>query len=261
MKTGMKSLLCAIVICGAVTSASLAKDSESSSKKSLPDVSPEQVIHKDDFDKDLSHWVVEQGRKGTTTLEDGQLDINDASGCTVWFKQKLTGAIMIEYEATMIKQGGKHDRVSDLNCFWMAIDPKNPEDLFANKKRGGSFRKYDPLQLYYAGYGANNNTTTRFRRYPGGGSRPCLRDLRDKKFMHTPNKTLKIQIIANGSKIQYWRDGEIVIDFEDKNPFTEGWFGFRTVRNHMRIDNFRVYRLSPKRGEPTDLYVGHPEVL
>ena len=208
-----------------------------------------KLIAKDDFDQDLSQWVVEQMDDGSTQLIEGKLDINDAKGCTVWFKKKLTGAIMIEYEATMIKNGDKHDRVSDLNCFWMATDPKNPKDIFANQSRGGSFKNYHPLSLYYVGYGANNNTTTRFRRYSGNGERPCLpeHDLRDQKFLHTPNKTIKIQIIANGSTIQYLRDGEIVFDFHDKNPYTEGWFGFRTVRNHLKIDNFRVYKLNAKK--------------
>lgn len=208
-------------------------------------VGEKQLIFHDDFSSDLSQWVVEQAPGGTVDPLDGKLDINDAKGCTVWFKEKLSGAIMIEYEATMISEGGEFDRVSDLNCFWMAIDPKHPDDLFANKDRGGLFDNYHPLRLYYVGYGANKNTTTRFRRYPGGGERPCLpeHDLRDKKFMHTPNKTITIQIISNGKTIRYLRDGEVVFDFEDKEPFTEGWFGFRTVRNHLQIDNFKVYQL------------------
>jgi hypothetical protein len=204
------------------------------------------VLYEDDFSTDLSQWVVEQMPGGTTTLQDGQLVINDAKGCTVWFKHKLTGPIMIEYDATIIQQGGAFDRVSDLNCFWMAIDPENPEDLFANsQKRGGLFRNYDSLRLYYVGYGANNNTTTRFRRYAGDSSRPLLpeHDLSDKRFMLEPNKTIKIQIIADGGSIRYSRDGEVVFDFEDLSPFKEGWFGFRTVENHMQIDNFKVFRL------------------
>lgn len=225
--------------------------SSSLAENPTADTSNQTVIYQDNFDHDLSQWVVEQSDKGNTTIRNGQLDINAAEGCTVWFKQKLTGAIMIEYEATLIQQGGKHDRVSDLNCFWMAIDPENPEDLFINKKRGGSFKNYHSLRLYYVGYGANKNTTTRFRRYPGDGTRPCLpeHDLQDKKFMHTPNQTIKIQIIANGSKIQYLRNGEIVFDFTDPSPLREGWFGFRTVRNHMQIDHFKIYRLSQKTSE------------
>lgn len=223
-----------------------AEDSEPASTAPLSEIGDKQLIHQDNFDGDLSKWVVEQMPGGTTRLDGGELEINDAEGCTVWFKQKLSGAIMIEFEATMILEGGKHDRVSDLNCFWMATDPKHPDALFADKKRGGLFKNYDPLRLYYVGYGANKNTTTRFRRYEGGGERPVLpeHDLRDKKFLHAPNKTLTIQIISDGGKIQYLRDGEVVFDFEDKEPYTEGWFGFRTVRNHLRIDNFKVYRLS-----------------
>ena len=141
-----------------------------------------ELLYQDDFDKDLSQWVVEQAPKGTTGLIDGKLDIDDAQGCTVWFKQKFTGPVLIEYEATMIQQGGPNDRVSDLNCFWMAVDPQHPEDIFINsKERGGDFKKYDALRLYYVGYGANENKTTRLRRYPGDGSKPLLpeHDLKD----------------------------------------------------------------------------------
>ncbi len=211
------------------------------------------LLARDDFDRDLSQWVVEQTPGGTTRLKDGQLEIddgagpNDKGGCTVWFKQKFSGAIMIEYEATMIQQGGPNDRLSDLNCFWMAIDPKHPDDIFAESaKRAGSFAKYDPLRLYYVGYGANGNVTTRFRRYPGDGSRPLdpgKGELLDAKYMNVPNRPVKIQLIADGERVQFLRDGEILFDFTDKAPFREGWFGFRTVRSHLKLDNFRVYRL------------------
>lgn len=112
-------------------------------------------------------------------------------------------------------------RVSDLNCFWLAIDPEQPDDLFANRSRGGKFRNYHPLRLYYVGYGANDNTTTRFRRYPGDGTRPCLpeHDLRDKRFMHTPDRTMKIRIVVNGGRVQYFRDGGCVFDFLDEILF------------------------------------------
>jgi len=203
------------------------------------------LLYRDDFDKDLSQWVVEQS-KGTVRLVNGQLDINSAGGCTVWFKQKLSAPVLIEYEAAPVQAGGRHDRVSDLNCFWMAIDPRHPEDIFADtRSRTGDFGKYHSFRLYYVGYGGNNNTSTRFRRYPGDGSRPLLRehDLKDEQFLLKPNKTLKIQIVSDGRRQQFIRDGEVVFDFTDDKPFVEGWFGFRTVSNHLRIDNFRVYRL------------------
>jgi hypothetical protein len=211
------------------------------------------LLHRDDFDRDLSAWVVEQAPGGATTLVNGKLDIDDSKGCTVWFREKLTGPVRMEFEATLIQQGGPNDRVSDLNCFWMAVDPAHPEDLFAKSRaRAGNFKNYDALRLYYVGYGANENKTTRFRRYPGDGSKPLLpeHDLGDAKLMNVPNQTVKIQIIADGERIEFIRDGETVFKFMDKVPFTCGWFGFRTVRNHMQIDNFKVYRLNPGETNP-----------
>ena len=206
------------------------------------------LLHHDDFDRDLSAWVVEQAPGGTTAILDGQLDLDDAKGCTVWFREKLTGPIRIEFEATLIQQGGPNDRVSDLNCFWMATDPAHPDDLFANSKtRAGLFKNYDSLRLYYVGYGAKENKTTRFRRYPGDGTKPLLpeHDLSAPEFMNVANRTVKIQLIADNSRIQFIRDGQTVFDLNDPAPSTSGWFGFRTVRSHLRLDNFRVYRLAP----------------
>lgn len=206
-------------------------------------------VHKDDFDTDLGQWRVEQAPGGTVEVKDGKLVIDDQAGCTVWFKAKLSGPVVIEYETVMLSEGGKNNRVSDLNCFWMATDPKHPENIFQDETRGGMFANYHPLRLYYVGYGANKNTTTRFRRYAGDGTRPCLpeHDLREKEFLHTPDKTLSIRIVCEGSRIRYQRNEETVFDFHDPEPLTKGWFGFRTVRNHMTIDNFRVYRLVPNK--------------
>ncbi len=205
-----------------------------------------KTLYRDDFEENLDNWVVEQMPGGSVRVNGGKLEIDDAKGCTVWFREKLDGPIMIEYEAVIIKKGGPRDRGSDLNCFWMAQDPEHYGDLFASsQKRGGRFTNYNSLRLYYVGYGANDNTTTRFRRYPGTGEKPLLpeHDLRDDEYMLKYNVPIKIRLIADGRRIAYLRDGEIVFDVVDPDPFTDGWFGFRTVNNHMTIDNFRIYRL------------------
>jgi len=209
------------------------------------------ILHQEDFDGDLSQWAVEQQPGGTVAIIDGKLEIEDAAGCTVWFRPKLDGPIMIEYVATMIDEGGPNDRVSDLNCFWMAIDPENPDDILADTGRNGLFSNYDSLRLYYVGLGGHNNTKTRFRRYVGDGSRPLLpeHDLSGSQYMNTANTPALIQIVADGSTIQYYRDGELIFDFEDSEPYTEGWFGLRTVNNHMTVDNFRVYRIASEEQE------------
>ena len=208
--------------------------------------SQHKLIHKDDFEGDLSSWVVEQMPGGSVNISDGKLEIDDAKGCSVWFREKLDGPVMIEFEVVVIKKDGLNDRGSDLNCFWMAQDPENYDDLFAgSQERGGRFTNYNSLRLYYVGYGANNNSTTRFRRYPGTGEKPLLpeHDLRNDEYMLKYNVTIKIQLIADGSRIAYIRNNEVIYDYYDPAPFTDGWFGFRTVHNHMTIDNFKVYRL------------------
>jgi hypothetical protein len=205
-----------------------------------------EVLYQDDFEGDRSNWVVEQMPGGSVWVSGGKLEIDDVKGCTVWFREKLEGPVMIEYEANIIKKDGPNDRGSDLNCFWMAQDPESYDDLFAgSQERGGSFTNYNSLRLYYVGYGANNNTTTRFRRYPGTGEKPLLpkHDLRDDEYMLRYNVPIKIQLIADGNRIAYLRDEEIVFDVVDSAPFTDGWFGFRTVHNHMTIDNFKIYRM------------------
>jgi len=193
----------------------------------------------DKFSKD--QWVVEQMPGGSVAFDAsaGSITITDKKGCTVWWRQKLSAPVVISYEVTMSADA----RVSDMNCFWMASDPKNPGDLFyANNGRTGKFSTYDSLNTYYVGYGGNDNTTTRFRRYDGTGDRPLLpeHDLADAAHLLKAGHTYKIELIAQDGEARFVRDGETVFRYADPKPLTEGWFGFRTVNSKMVIRNFRV---------------------
>ncbi len=204
------------------------------------------LIASDDFEDGIDNWSPEQMPGGKVFHKNGKLEIEDAKGCTVWYKHKQDGPVMIEYDTYVIKADGPLDRASDLNCFWMANDPEYPEDFFQNaERRGGNFTNYNYLSLYYVGLGGHYNSKTRFRRYTGTGEKPLLpeHDLSDTKYLITPNKIAKIRIIAYDGVIQYYRDGELIFDFFDKDPYTSGYFGFRTVHNHMTIDNFKIYKL------------------
>lgn len=189
---------------------------------------------------DLGLWAVEQAPGGKVFVRDGALVIQDAGGCTVWWREKLSQPVEITYEATMVSRGGPFDRVSDLNCFWMAQDPQSPQSRPTG--RTGKFRDYDSLLTYYVGYGGNNNTTTRFRRYVGTADRPLLpeHDLSDRKFMLEPNRTFRIRLVARDDVAEYWRDGEKIFTYRDAVPLTAGWFAIRTVKSHLEIRNFAV---------------------
>ena len=205
------------------------------------------LIIADDFQNGLSNWSIELEKGGTVRASDGALDIDVPAGCTVWLKTHLNAPLAIEYAITAVSAGGPNDRVSDLNCFWMATDTRSPRDLFATP-RSGKFSDYDQLNCYYASLGGNANTTTRFRRYIGQpNNRPLLphHDLKDPRYLITPNIPYQIRITSTDRLIRFYRDGEKLFQLDDAKPYTHGHFAFRTVSNHMRIHRFRVLKLPP----------------
>ena len=201
------------------------------------------MIFSDDF-KNLDQWVVEQRPGGTVEVHDGVMLMRDVDGCTVWFRPKLTAPVSIQYDAVVRSSG----RVSDLNCFWMASDPAQPADLFhPAHPRTGAFAEYDALQTYYVGYGGNSNSTTRFRRYLGGGRKPLLpeHDLHDKRVLLEANHLYHLELVAQDGVAKFIRDGEVLFTFHDPQPLREGWFGIRTVNAQIEIKAFRVLGLNP----------------
>ncbi|MBD3628563.1 DUF6250 domain-containing protein [Cyclobacterium sp.] len=204
------------------------------------------MIFSEEF-SDLDDWIAEQQPGGKVVLNRGGMEIEDTGGCTVWFDKKLAQPVMIEFTATVIDEGGPQDRVSDLNCFWLATDPWHG-DFFGDQHphRAGKFSQYDSLKLYYVGLGGHNNTKTRFRRYSGDGQKPLLpeHDLSDETYLIVPNVPNRIRIIVYNSTIQYWRNEQLIFNVYDASPYYSGYFGFRTVNNHLVIDDFYVYELS-----------------
>jgi hypothetical protein len=206
-----------------------------------------EMLVRDDFNHGLDLWHAELEKGGTVVARDGALEIDVPGGCTVWLQTLLSGPVLISYEIAAVSSGGPHDRVSDVNCFWMARDTRSPGDIFAYR-RSGAFSDYDQLRCYYVGLGGNTNSTTRFRRYIGErGNRPLRpeHDLTADEFLLRPNVSQTIQLVAAGPTIGYYRDGRQLFAYDDPEPYTSGWFAFRTVTSHLRIRNFRVHRLVP----------------
>lgn|GEM_PF-68306 len=183
------------------------------------------------------------------------LEVDAPKGITIWCNRPMKGNYTISYSAKMVVNGGPNDRLSDLNCFWNATDPENPTDLFARTAwRKGTFGRYYSLKLYYVGYGGNNNTTTRFRKYDGdfaafqaGKVRPdIIQEYSDSAHLLVPNKWYRIKIQMNGNRISYFLDGNLLFDHTDEAAYREGYFGFRTVQSHQLITDFRITTDSDK---------------
>lgn len=198
-----------------------------------------------------NYWTVEAVNKlsnGVKFFSD-TVEINAEGGFTLWRNEKYTGKIEISYKACVMYQGFPDDRLSDLNCFWMATDPQNTDDIFERSKwRNGVFENYYSLQMYYLGYGGNDNTTTRFRRYDGDYKsfinkkiKPkIITEYNDPAHLLQPNHWYNIRIKCDKQSIKYFIDGKLLINFKDPNPFTSGWFGFRTTKARVRLTQFTV---------------------
>lgn len=210
-------------------------------------------LYSDNFSIGISNWKIEANSDETViNSNNGVLEVIAPAGITLWFNQQLKGNICIEYDVVAVDNGGKYDRVSDLNCFWMASDPDHPDSIFKRSDwRNGVFGRYYSLQMYYVGYGGNNNSTTRFRRYDGDyksfeleSKRPdVIKEYTDSLHLIVPNVWNHIMIVIEGNIIQYYFNEELLFDYKDDQVFRNGYFGLRTVKNHMKVKRFKVSQL------------------
>jgi rhamnogalacturonan endolyase len=201
------------------------------------------LLFSDEFTNrlDTSLWKAEiaplPGSK--VYVQNGQLFLDTKGGVTVWLNKKLRGNIRIEYWRKVLTDSGANDRLSDLNTFWMATDPKN-SNLFT---RTGVLESYDALQMYYVGMGGNTNSTTRFRKYEGNGERTLLKEYKDSAHLLQANKQYHIIIEVIDNIVRYIVDGETFFEYKDASVLKEGYFGFRSTKSRQSIERIKVYQI------------------
>ena len=180
-----------------------------------------------------SSWLIESASKEATVVwsRDSVCDIHAPKGLTIWNKTMLHDDVVIDYEARIMSDA----RVSDLNCFWMA-----DKALTEAKARGGVFEKAASMSLYYVGYGGNDNSTTRFRRYDGEPSPRILREYTDSAHLIRPDHWYRIHIESRGGRVLYVIDGDTLVNYVDLQPLKQGYFGFRTTESHAQLRNFHI---------------------
>ena len=205
-------------------------------------VTKEVLLFSDDFSgiESAGNYIIEKNSKDTNAVEftNGQLQLDSEGGLTVWYQEKLTGDIRISFDRMVVMNGGPHDRLSDLNQFWMANDPQGK--MF---NRTGGFREYDSLLMYYVGMGGNYNKTTRMRRYDGKGTLEIVGEYTDSAHLLKPNHWYHIDIISRKGINQFIVDGVTYFEYKDKDPIGSGWFAFRSTRSRQRIDNLKIYAI------------------
>jgi len=198
-----------------------------------------------------TRWHIEAESPQTRVLlRNDTLDITAPKGLSLWWNQQLQAPCTIEYQACVVVDGGPYDRLSDMNCFWMASNPQDGSSpLRGNQQRGGRFAESYRMQCYYLGYGGNYNTTTRFRRYTGDSlavsdesHRPAiLKEYTDSSHLLKPNQWYHIRIeVGEDGRNRFFINGELIVDYLDPKPLLNGWFAFRTTWSHTRLTGFRV---------------------
>jgi hypothetical protein len=242
------------------------------------------MIHADALDEPdrfAENWIVQMSERDPdferyARIHGGRLHVHDPRGATIWFKNRMSGPVMITYRVTLPGIPGDDGTyaVRDLNNFWMASSPAEAGDLFDDSIYTGDFHTYRKMRGYYASTGGGKNTTTRMRRYPRAidgelvqhSAWTSLDGLPD--YLLTPDREILVQLVAYDDIVQYYNNGTLFYEVkrgdpittlsdDDKEtgeavwgegeytPYSEGYFGFRSTHSHHVIRDFRVYRLTP----------------
>jgi rhamnogalacturonan endolyase len=190
---------------------------------------------------DTGNWLAETlpAPQNNVYTRSGKLWLDTRDGVTVWYKKKLRGNYCIEYLRGIPIDTGANDRLSDLNTFWQATDPRNA-NLFTRK---GVLASYDSLLLYYAGIGGNSNSTTRFRRYDGSGNRVLLQEYTDNAHLLQANKTYRITIIVLNGSTHLWVDGKPWFSLTGSPALPAGYFGLRSTKSRQWVDDVKIWEI------------------
>lgn len=168
------------------------------------------------------------------------LELWSPEGTTLWVDSLLEGdSIVVEYDA-MVVVADSSDRLSDLNCFFMASEPSGRSTLAGIEEREGIFARCYAMQLYYVGYGGNYNSTTRMRRYTGRGVPPIEGEYTDAAHLLLPNRWYHIRLSLLRGTFRYEMDGTTLFTYVDPQPLRRGHFGFRTTKAHVKLRGIRI---------------------
>lgn len=197
----------------------------------------------------LEKWIAEDESAAMQwSLVSDTVELVVPAGLTLWYNEYLTGDYEISYHVAMLAEGGEFDRLSDLNCFWAANDPLHPGHFFARSQwRNGIFKNYNTLNLFYVGYGGNENTTIRFRRYyakfngvDDARVKPLIAEYTDPEHLLVAGKWYHLVIRVEKGCTTYSVNGEELFRASLKPGEGDGYFGLRLLRNHVLVTGFEV---------------------
>ena len=198
-----------------------------------------RILYEHDFQADTGDFVLEG--KGTYAIGDGRLVLDDSvaqSGLTLWLKREFRAPLRIVYEAEVLEP----ELANNANLFFLA---RTLQDEAAwTERRSGAYPEYhDRCRMYIltmtgdmAGQQALTGWT-RLRKNPG--FELLSEDESVKTRAGTP---YRIEIRADGQRIECLLDGRRIHDVPDAAAYSAGAIGFRTWKTRLCIRRFRVER-------------------
>lgn len=106
-----------------------------------------------------------------------------------------------------------------------------------------------------SGYGGNNNTTTRFRKYYGkyynvdnNKIKPLIQEYIDAEHLLQPNRWYKVIITVAKGKTSFEVNGEKLFELTDKELYSDGYFGIRLLSNRALLRDLQsiIYKTRVK---------------
>ncbi|MEX2566499.1 MAG: DUF6250 domain-containing protein [Cyclobacteriaceae bacterium] len=164
----------------------------------------------------------EWGSEGVpATIQNGRLfvyaDIREPRVATVWLDREFSGNLQVEYDVHVVSS---EEIANNLNFFFLYSDPDGRNLRETKKEReDGLYARYHKLKGYIFTHLANGTVSpARFR----------LRQNPRFELLHEwygyeckTATTYRIKVVKMDKNIQYWVDGNLIIDFELKEGLSE----------------------------------------
>ena len=228
-----------------------------------------QRVDGDAFTQGLARWSLEaQDPRAQVQAQGGVLDVQTPAGLSLWWRDELRGDFELRFTAAALPApgtaGALAGRISDLNLFWHATEADGREP----QPRDGAFASHDTLRAYYAGIGANGNTTTRLRHYDGSGTRTLLQGWadgseatpQDRLGPMTPatrlvaGQAVLLRLLSRTPTAADPVHGRLFLGSQELFQLAQdvptphlqrGWFAFRTTASRWQLRDFEIWRCGP----------------
>ena len=155
---------------------------------------------------------------------------------TVWFRQPHPADFQLDVDAHVISST---IGANNINLFFCYTDPAGrPLEETRETRRNAEYDLYHKLNGYIVTFLNDAGTArVRMRRNPGF---QLMNEVH--RGQCRAGETYHLRVVKRGGAIEFWVDGEKMLEGRDPQPLGEGLLGLRTYRTYLWWDNLKVSR-------------------